>query len=128
MEPFSGNAGIAYSRLNVPNGQKLIWEQPWTKEVLETRPWIDGVTLNDGVDFLRGIWDDEKKALILTVRTWDEGQTILKPRGRNLRPGNWAVYIDQKLLRTSIVDEDGILEIKVVVTSKPVDVVFVQVE
>ncbi|KAG4429667.1 hypothetical protein IFR05_014854 [Cadophora sp. M221] len=128
MEPFSGNTGIAYSRLNVPNGQKMIWEQPWTKKLLETRPWIDGITLDDGIDFLRGMWDDEKKALVLTVKTWDERQTILKPRGRNLRPGNWAVYFDQKLLKTAIVGEDGILEIKVVVTSRPVDVVLVQLE
>ncbi|KAE8159826.1 hypothetical protein BDV40DRAFT_290574 [Aspergillus tamarii] len=32
MDPFSGNAGIGYARLNVPEGQRIMWENPWTRE------------------------------------------------------------------------------------------------
>ncbi|KAJ4185341.1 hypothetical protein NW759_016986 [Fusarium solani] len=34
MDPFTGNAAIGYARLNVEDGQKLMWERPWSREFL----------------------------------------------------------------------------------------------
>ncbi|OJD26917.1 hypothetical protein ACJ73_01694 [Blastomyces percursus] len=54
LDPFSGNATIGYARLNVEDGQRKMWETPWTTEVLAGRPWADGLDLGHGVDCLRG--------------------------------------------------------------------------
>ena len=37
VDPNTGNAMIAYSRLNVRHGQKQKWDHPWTKEDVESR-------------------------------------------------------------------------------------------
>jgi hypothetical protein len=97
MDPFSGNAEIGYARLNVPDGQRIMWERPWTREDLAGRPCIDGVGLGSGVDCLRGAWDEVRKALVLTVRTWDGKVVVLWPVARNLARGQWPVYVDREL-------------------------------
>jgi len=76
VDPFTGNAGVAYGRLNVEDGQKTMWEKPWTKEEVEGRPWVDGVSLSAGVDVLRGAWVDKEGAMVLTVRTWDGAERV----------------------------------------------------
>jgi hypothetical protein len=62
VDPYTGNAAIGYARLNVKDGQKKMWDRPWTREDSENRPWIDGVGLEQGVDCLRGRWDEEQQA------------------------------------------------------------------
>ena len=94
VEPFSGNAAIGYARLNVEDGQKKIWEQPWTREVLRDRPWIDGVSLADGVDFLRGVWDQEKAALIVTLRLWQGEAKTVQVMAMNLPGGEWVAFVN----------------------------------
>jgi hypothetical protein len=71
MEAFTGNGGIGYARLNVLDGQRKMWERPWTKEEVEGTPWVDGVGLESGVDLLRGVWDEEKSMMAMSVRSWD---------------------------------------------------------
>ncbi|KAH7075509.1 hypothetical protein BKA63DRAFT_299221 [Paraphoma chrysanthemicola] len=126
MDPFSGNALMAYARLNVPNGQNIMYTSPWTKEELEKRPYIDGVTMDDGVDYLRGGWDCDKEVLFLTAKTWDGRKAALKPVARNLAEGKWDVYVDQQLVRTENVREKSGIEVEMEVSGKPVDVVFVR--
>ena len=53
------------------DGQKKMWERPWTSAEMEKRPWIDNFDLGDGVDVLRGSWVEEHGAMVLTLRTWD---------------------------------------------------------
>lgn len=126
MEAFSGNSGIAYSRLNVPNGQKIMWENPWTRETHSTRPWLDGLTLENGIDYLRGFWDASTKALLFTARTWDGRKTTLKPCARNLPAGQWSIYINKEFKENRFVKDKGSFETEVAVASEPIDVVFVQ--
>lgn len=76
VDPYTGNAGIAYGRLNVRDGQKKMWEQPWTREGHHASyPVVEGVHLSSGVDFLRGEWNEELGALAVTMKTWDGQQT-----------------------------------------------------
>ncbi|KAG2417528.1 hypothetical protein HFD88_008747 [Aspergillus terreus] len=126
MDPFSGNAGLGYARLNVPDGQRIMWENPWTKEDLAKRPWIDGVALGSGVDCLRGIWDEKAKTLVLTVRTWDGRLVGLRPTARNLIQGKWAVYVNGELRETAEVGDGGDMEVQVQVAEEELDVVFVK--
>ncbi|KAE8453320.1 hypothetical protein EG329_011387 [Mollisiaceae sp. DMI_Dod_QoI] len=96
-DSYTGNAGIGYARLNVKNGQKKMWDHPWTKEILENRPWIDGIDLAQNVDCLRGKWDEEEKAMLATFRTWN-GQTVaVKPIVKSLPLGTYGVYVNGEL-------------------------------
>lgn len=92
MDPFSENAAIGYARLNVEDGQKKMWERPWTKEYLQTQPWVDGLHFNQGVDCLRGVWDEQVQAMIITVREWAGKATSLGFSVHGLPSGTWTVY------------------------------------
>ncbi|CAI7678029.1 unnamed protein product [Penicillium pancosmium] len=70
MDPFSGNAAIGYAGLNVPDGQKKMWERPWTGDNIAKIPWVDGLDFSSGVDCLRGTWDEASQALIITSLEW----------------------------------------------------------
>ncbi len=106
ISPFCGNAAIGYSRLNVTDGQRIIYEKPRTREYLAMTPYIDGLDFGgkNGVSVLRGLWDEENEALILTVKGWDfEGKLCrekisVEPAARQLSAGRWAVYVNGKLL------------------------------
>ncbi len=71
VEPFTGNGAIGYARLNVLNGQRKMWVNPWTPEYVSTTPYVDGISLASGVDFLRGCWDKSRNAMVVTMRSWD---------------------------------------------------------
>lgn len=123
MEPHSGNSGMAYARLNVQNGQVKMWEQPWTREVLSSRPWVDGVSLADDVDFLRGTWDADVRAMIVTVKRWQGEPRAFKMCLRDLPSGHWAVYVQGKLRDTRELSKGGDLEIGETVGTDEVDIV-----
>lgn len=92
MDPFTGNAAIGYARLNVEDGQKKMWEQPWTKEYLATQPWVDGLDFNQGVDCLRGLWDGRANAMIITVREWAGRDIQLAFKIKGLPAGRWTLF------------------------------------
>lgn len=71
VDPFTGNAGIGYARLNVRDGQRKMYENPWTATMLARTPYIEGVNLGSGVDYLRGVWDEKSGAMVVTMRTWN---------------------------------------------------------
>ena len=74
-DPFTGNGGIGYARLNVPGGQRKMWERPWSPTDVAEAPFVDGVDLGSDVDFLRGIWMPERGALVITMCTWNGAKT-----------------------------------------------------
>ena len=102
-DPFTGNAALGYARLNVSDGQRKMWERPWTGEDVQKRAWIDGLDLGQGVDLLRGAWVEDLKAMIATFRTWDGGHTTIQPLIKNLEPGTYGVYVDGELRQQVIV-------------------------
>ena len=94
VEPLTGNAAIAYARLNMRHGQKKMWDEPWSKEMVETRPYIDAVYLDQGIDCLRGNWDPENKAMIATFRSWDGSNVAIKPVIKSLPAGRYGIYVN----------------------------------
>jgi hypothetical protein len=124
MEPHSGNSGIGYARLNVENGQKMIWEKPWTRETLLSRPWVEGVSFADGVDFLRGIWDEEKRVLVVTLRLWRGDAKHLTIIIRHLPQGHWAAYVDGFCVVSEKLSDRGDLLVNTLVGEQEVDVVI----
>lgn len=41
LDPFTGKAAIGYSRLSVRDGQKKIYEGPWTREMMSSSTWVN---------------------------------------------------------------------------------------
>lgn len=121
MERHSGNSGIAYARLNVEDGQKKMWEKPWTREILQSRPFVDGVTYADGVDFLRGVWDENARAMIVTLRSWSGDERKIRLQVKNLPKGDWDVYVNGRLSDT--VHQAEFVEVAQVVGAEEVDII-----
>lgn len=139
VSPYTGNAAIGYSRFNVPDGQRIMYEKPWTATQLRSTPYIDNlhfVGASKGVSVLRGVWDQDARALILTVKGWDyigkgcDEHVTISPVARNLPKGTWALYVQGKMVVTrDIVGEkdegfDAALSVR---RGEEVDVVFLQV-
>lgn len=129
MDPFTGNTAIAYARLNVPDGQKKMFDEPWTRDFLATRPFVDGVDLSLGVDFLRGQWLEQERALVMTCKSWDGQVHQIEPSVKNLSAGRWAVYVDGRLQRFFTCQERGEVSLSVEVGGqKELDVVLLRLE
>ncbi|KFA60019.1 hypothetical protein S40285_10667 [Stachybotrys chlorohalonatus IBT 40285] len=126
MDPCTGNAAIGYAGLNVKDGQKMMCEQPWTRETLAARPWIDNIGLSVGVDCLRGVGDAEAAALVLTLKSWNGRDVEVAPVARNLDAGAWAVYVGGNLVRSKSMERSGSFEVDVTVGGEGVDIVFVK--
>ncbi|CVK85022.1 uncharacterized protein FMAN_01944 [Fusarium mangiferae] len=124
MDRFSGNAGIGYARLNVSDGQKKMWDRPWTRDFLAVEPWIDNLDLSQGVDYLRGLWDSGEKALIATMKSWNGDEVTVEPIARNLEQGTWVVYVNDEPVKCDAVGQPGSLSVTVTVGAEEVDVVF----
>ena len=128
IDPHSGNSGIGYARLNVKNGQRMMWEKPWTKKTIQARPWVDGIGFMDDVDFLRGIWDERNHAMIVTLKRWcgdEEKEQAMQIK--NLPNGDWTIFVDgmPKESQTLTAGEDVV--VTVAVGRKEVDIVVAQV-
>lgn len=128
MDPFSGNASVGYARLNVPDGQKKMWDNPRKRGHAATQPWIDGISLDQGIDCLRGIWDREENALVLTMKTWDGRRVDAIPVASNLPAGYWAAFVNGEPVHQADVEEGGDLSVEVAVGGEEVDVVFKRIE
>ncbi|KAJ7492018.1 hypothetical protein FB451DRAFT_1216683 [Mycena latifolia] len=127
MDPFSGNAAIGYARLNVRDGQRKMWAAPWDREHFARSPYVDGVDLASGVDFLRGAWDAERGAMVVTVRTWDGSSKPITPVFRNLPLGTYGVFVNGELVEVrSLASADDTVEVPLVVGREDLDVVLLQ--
>ena len=84
MVPYSGIAGVGYARLNVVEGGKRMYDHPWTPEQVKKRPYIEGVGLENDVDWLRGTWIENRKALVATCKTWDGKSVTMRLSIKNL--------------------------------------------
>lgn len=127
MDPFSGNAAIGYARLNVADGQKKIWDHPRKRGHAATQPWIDGIELGQGIDCLRGVWDGDESALVLTMKTWDGRIVTATPVATNLPAGEWAVFVNGELVQLGTLERGCDLRAEVRVGGEEVDVVFKRV-
>jgi hypothetical protein len=122
-DTFTGNALVAYGRLNVPDGMRKMYETPWTHEVLDTTPWIDGLGgFEQGVDFLRGVWDQDAKAMIMTVKSWS-GERTIGPVVKGLSEGEYEVYLDGEFVGVEAVKEGEVVAVEFTVGVEERDLV-----
>ena len=126
MKAYMGNTAIGYARLNVPGGQKTMYDRPWAKEEVNNRPCIEGVGLELGADFVRGLWVEEKKCMVTTMRSWEGKEVDVGLVVKMLPVGRWGIYVDEKLEKEVEVGkkgEDVTFEVKL--GEEDVDVVVV---
>lgn len=68
MDPWCGNGSIAHARLNVKNGLRKLYQEPWTAEHF-ARPNLSGIS--PGTEVMRAIFVPERDALVLTLKRPD---------------------------------------------------------
>lgn len=95
IEPLTGNALIAYARLNVPDGMWALYNRPWSESHFR-QPHLHDIA--EHIDVLRAVYDEERRALILTLRAVqapakDARIEIANPDGQP-----FAIYRDGKRL------------------------------
>ena len=123
VDAYTGNAGIGYARLNVKEGQKKMWERPWTQDDVKKRPWVDGFDLGQDVDCLRGTWDDASRAMLVSLRTWNGSEKIVQLIVKNLPLGVYGIYENGELRRV-VTQESESLPVDVKVDGQGVDLVI----
>ncbi|KAL6790330.1 hypothetical protein GGI42DRAFT_347079 [Trichoderma sp. SZMC 28013] len=127
VEPFTGNAGIAYARLTVKRGQATMWYKPWTREYVGAMPWIDGVSLESGVDTLSGVWDEGKSAMFASFRTWHGESARINPVFNMLPIGHYGIYVNGNLDRENAIQALGeSISISLDVNGSDTDVVIIR--
>lgn len=126
VDGYTGNAGIAYARLNVKNGQKKMWDHPWTRAEVNSKPFVEGISLGQDVDCLRGMWDEKQKAMVITLRTWNGASKEVKLVIRNLPIGRYGVYVNGELHRDAdVAKPTDALSVGITVGEAEVDVIFI---
>ncbi|KAL4881159.1 hypothetical protein BJY04DRAFT_228039 [Aspergillus karnatakaensis] len=111
VDPFTGNAAIGYARLNIEDGQRKMWERPWTREALSKRPWVDGLNYSQGADCLRGWWAEEEQAMVVTLRSWDDTKHTLEFFIMDLPVGHWGVYENGSLIAEHHLPVGGAIQV-----------------
>jgi len=122
VDPYTGNAAIGYARLNIQNGQKQMWDHPWTREVVENRPWIGEVGLEQDIDCLRGNWDEDRRAMVATFRIWNGTRRVIQPIIHALLPGTYGLYVNGSLEKVAVVTaESPLITIELEVGAEELD-------
>ncbi|KAJ5542473.1 hypothetical protein N7535_004894 [Penicillium sp. DV-2018c] len=126
VDPYTSNAAIAYARLNAKNGQKKMWDHPWTREEVQSRPWIDGISFAQGIDCLRGEWSEQNRTMVASFRTWDGRRVACQPSVLDLPSGEYGVYINSHLEYVTTVDKtNGVITVDLDVGAEDVDLVII---
>lgn len=104
MDRLTGNAMLAYARLNVPDGLWAMYSNPWTADHF-VDPALQRIT--QGVDMTRAVYDREAKLLVLTLQPRD-GRPL--PVHLEIGPvaadASWTLFIDNV---AAVVNRDGAL-------------------
>ena len=126
VDPVTGNAAIGYARLNVADGQKIMWENAWTPEQVKGSVAVENVSFSDGVDFLRCQWASESEdgftGLVLTMRTWTGQKSSIHPSITALPNGQFDVFVNGSLTRTHTQSAAQNLQLEVEVSGEETEV------
>ncbi|KAJ3538368.1 hypothetical protein NM208_g5935 [Fusarium decemcellulare] len=124
VDAFTGNAAIGYSRLNVFDGQRNMYENPWGDEHFANTPHIGGIDFSSDVDFLRAAWNEELNALAITMRTWNSDTKQVPLSVCGLKEGRYAVYRNGNLIETCVVSTQSLsFELDLDISGEELDIV-----
>ncbi|MEQ8743686.1 hypothetical protein [Parasphingorhabdus sp.] len=93
VDPTTGNALLAYARLNIKDGLKKLYEQPWDDDHFD-QPLITKVS--DNTNLLRAIFLKETGTLVLTVdqRAAMAGDAELEITNFDQGDRSWRMCVD----------------------------------
>ncbi|KAH7015888.1 hypothetical protein EDB80DRAFT_833114 [Ilyonectria destructans] len=97
VDVITGNAGIAYGRLNMIDGQRKMYLNTWTSDHFSNSPFVEKST---SIDFLRGSWNEELHALAVTMRTWYGATRRASPPFSGFKEGDYAIYKKGSIVET----------------------------
>jgi len=101
MDPHTGNASIAYARLNVPSGLKNLYERPWHVAHFQEPELAE---MSDNVDILRAVFDLRLNVLTLTLRRRVERSGTVSLGLANMWDrGPWNMLVDGR----TVISADG---------------------
>lgn len=79
VDPLSGNAMIAYARLNVEDGMRKFYDGAWKKgDERWNLPFLESVEPANKVDVTRARFFETEKALVVGIACWNAEQSSLK--------------------------------------------------
>lgn len=100
MEPLSGNAMIAYSRLNPAGGLNQIYRNPWTPTKFKSPILANDPT---GVYVTKAYYDGSEKDLVLGIEPVAEGSTATSLKVERGASRHWTLYMDgQEVTKKSV--------------------------
>ncbi len=105
MDPLTGNALLAYARLNVRDGLRAIYERPWQADHFEL-PVLTG--LSSGIDVLKAAAATDGRALALTLRAshGNQGDLVVQ---RVPDEAHWTLMVDGAVVARASGDmEEGV--------------------
>lgn len=107
--------------------QKGMWDRSWNREDIVAKPWVDGLDLSQNVDCVRGIGDENPKAIIITFRTWDDETVHVYLSAKNLEVSTWAVYEQGKLSAVHELPQIGNIQVTITAESREeIDIVIIK--
>lgn len=68
------------------------------------------------MNFLRGDWREEEKAITVTMETWDGSSGTMPLKVRGLKIGEWGIYVNGELKgvkRVSSYEESVDVEVEI---------------
>jgi hypothetical protein len=109
VDPLTGNAMLAYARLNVPDGMWALYNRPWGADDF-AQPRVESQT--GAFDLRRAYYHRDNRTLLVTARPRDNKLTNVTLEIGNALPRPWTLAIDGVTVtphRTERVriDEDG---------------------
>lgn len=88
VDPLTGNALLAYARLNVKDGLNKLYQHPWTKTHFQ-QPQLVGDNL-DLLNVLQACYDEPSRTLLLTLKSATSAAVNICLRITNLSPSKGA--------------------------------------
>ena len=105
MDRLTGNAMLAYARLNVPDGLWALYNKPWDGEHF-AHPALQRIT--PGVDVTRAAYDQNERVLVATLQPGDSHALHVELDIGPLAPNvSWTLFVDDVAVSAS---RDGALE------------------
>lgn len=133
VDRLTGNAMLAYARLNVPDGLWALYNKPWNADHF-VQPALQRIT--PGVDVTRAVHDRDARLLVLTLQPGDGrplsvsleiGPLAASERWTLFVDGAWAAtrrdmaQTEARAVRVVVRDEVVVMEMQL---EKPTDIVF----
>ena len=99
MDRLTGNAMLAYARLNVPDGLWALYNKPWDSEHF-ARPALQRIT--SGVDVTRAVFDQRESCLVATLQPRDARSLDVELDIGPLAPNaSWTLFVDDVAVSAS---------------------------